>query len=173
MKSLWKLIKRLLGFPPDPRPEQVGEHLITMREARDCHCAMVGTLLKISYEQASRALKHWNLPFFFESPVISNPLNVKRAIMSLGWAVREIDWTELNTSDDLVPGKVAVLVHCPDSEIAGTLKQHWVVWFGRDSDGAHLLHWGIDQWFVTKPEGEMWALFRTSWPNCAFTVRKP
>ncbi|MBU1108618.1 MAG: hypothetical protein KKB51_18220 [Candidatus Riflebacteria bacterium] len=172
MKTFFKLILLMLGFPPAATEEQKVEKLITMREARDCHNAMVATLLEITYKAAAWALFHWNLPWFFESPLISNPMNVKRAIGSLGWTVRELeDFRELQEGK-MVPGKVGILVHCPDSEIKGTLMQHWVVWMGKDSKGNHLLHWGQKQELEVKTEEEMFALYRTGTPNCAFEVSK-
>lgn len=172
MKTFFKLIKLLLGFPPAPTEEQKTERLITMREKRDCHCAMVATLLGVTYKIAAWALWHWNLPWFFESPLISNPENVKRAIRSLGWKVRELkDFRELHEGL-MVPGKVGILVHFPDSEIKGTLMQHWVVWMGRDENGQHLLHWGQKQKLEVKTQEEMYQLYRTGWPNCAFEVSK-
>lgn len=170
IKNIFKLIKRFLGFPPGPAEHQIGEKLITMREERDCHNAAVATACGVTYEHASKALWHWNLPGLLESPIISNPLNVVRAIKSLGFSADDkITWAQLS-SGELPPGKVIVLVHEPDSEIKGLLNQHWVVWFGLDKDGNHLLHWGKSQEFVKKTHGEMFALFRTGWPNCAILV---
>lgn len=61
MKTLWRLIKRLLGFPMPPNDEQKAERLITMREKRDCAVAAVATACGVSYEAAHRALKHWEV----------------------------------------------------------------------------------------------------------------
>ncbi len=168
MKTLWRMLLELLGFPTPPRPEQIGEKLVTMRQLRDCHNPMVATLCGVTYEQAHKALWHFNLPLFFESPLISNPLNVKRGIKALGFEPVEIGLSPL-LNGTATPGKVGVLVHDPKNPI---FAQHWVCWFGRNLDGNHRLHWGQNQEFVIKTDAELIDLVISGWPNCVFEVKK-
>lgn len=168
MKILWRWLLELLGFPTPVRPDQIGETLITMRQLRDCHNAMVATLCGVTYEQAHKALWHFNLPFFLESPILSNPLNVKRGVKALGWEPVEIGLSPL-LNGTATPGKVGVLVHDPKNPI---FAQHWVCWFGRDMAGNHRLHWGQNQEFVIKTDAELIDLVTGGWPNCIFEVRK-
>lgn len=167
MKTIWRWLLELLGYPTPPRSEQIGEKYVTMRQLRDCHNAMVATLCGVTYEQAHKALWHFNLPFFLESPILSNPENVKRGIRKLGFEPVEIGLTPLLTGQ-ATPGKVGVLVHDPDNPL---FAQHWVVWFGRDANGNHRLHWGQNQEFVVKTSSELIALVTAGWPNCVFEVR--
>jgi hypothetical protein len=168
MKTLWRMFLELIGFPTPPRPEQIGEKLITMRQERDCHNPMAATLCGVTYEEAHKALWHFNLPFFLESPLLSNPLNVKRGIRKLGFEPVEIGLTPLLTGK-AVPGKVGVLVHDPANPI---FAQHWVVWMGKDSNDTHYLHWGQTQDLERKTKQELIDLVTLGTPNCVFEVRK-
>ncbi len=177
-KNIWKLIKRLLGFPPAPKPEQVNEVLITMRESRDCHVAAVATACnevlkstgrRITYEAASKALWHWNLPFFLESPLLSNPLNLCRGIEKLGCKANDkIKISEL-LKGELKPGSIICLMHDPSGQISGIIGQHWVVWMGKDKDG-HLFHWGMKQALKTYSEKDTIDMLTSGWPNCIVEV---
>ncbi len=173
-KNIWKLIKRFIGFPPEPTEEQKTERLITMREARDCHVPAVavacGTAIgrRVSYEEASKALWHWNLPWFFESPLLSNPVNLQRGIEKLGCKVRNVIISEL-LRGELKPGAVICLMHDPSGDIAGTIGQHWVVWFGKDAAG-HLFHWGMKQALKTYSEKDTIDMLTSGWPNCIVEV---
>jgi hypothetical protein len=178
MNTLWKLIKRFLGFPDAPTPEQQTERLILMRESRDCHIPAVavacGTALgrRVSYEESSSALKHWNLPFFLESPIMSNPLNLCRGIKALGCKANDkIKISEL-LKGELAPGAIICLVHNPAGQIAGTLQSHWVVWFGRDENNVHLFHWGQKQDLRSYSEAEVVDMLTAGWPNCIIEVSK-
>jgi len=168
LKTLWRMFLELIGYPTPPRPEQIGEALVTMREERDCHVAAIATACKVTYEQAHKACKHRNLPFFLESPIFSNPLNVKRGIKALGFEPVEIGLSPL-LNGTATPGKVGVLVHDPKNPI---FAQHWVCWFGRDVNGRHRLHWGQSQEFVIKTDAELIDLVISGWPNCVFEVKK-
>lgn len=173
-KNLWKLIKRLLGFPPAATPEQVNERLITMREDRDCHNAAGATAAgvalgrRVSYEEASKAFNHWNLPWFFESPLLSNPLMMQRGMKRLGCQVRNVKISEL-LRGELRPGAVICLMHDPSGDIAGTIGQHWVVWFGKDAAG-HLFHWGIKQQLRTYSEANTVDMLTAGWPNALYEI---
>lgn len=172
MKTLWRLIKRLLGFPMPPNDEQKTEKLITMREKRDCAVAAVATVCGVSYEAAHRALNHWDLPFFLESPLLSNPLNILRAVRSLGFEPDDKARISELLRNELIPGKVICLVHNPDGAVKGTLQQHWVVWMGKDSNDTHYLHWGQTQDLIAKTKKELIDLVTLGTPNCVFEVRK-
>lgn len=167
VKTLLNWLKGLLGYPMPPRPEQVGEALVTMREARDCLVAAIATLLGISYEAAHRLAWHFNLPWFLESPLLSNPLNAERALKKANANPRQIGLTNL-LNGTARPGKVLVLVHDPDNPL---FAQHWVVWFGRSVDGTHRLAWGNSQEFVLKSDAEMIDLVTKGWPNCIIEAR--
>jgi hypothetical protein len=168
MKTLWRMFLELIGCPTPPRTEQIGEKLITMRQLRDCHNPMVATLCGVTYEQAHKALWHFNLPFFLESPLLSNPLNVKRGIRKLGFEPVEIGLSPL-LDGKATPGKVGVLVHDPDNPV---FAQHWVVWMGKDSNDTHYLHWGQTQDLERKTKQELIDLVTLGTPNCVFEVRK-
>ena len=167
VKTLIRWLKGLLGYPMPPRPEQVGETLVTMREERDCLVAAIATLLGISYEAAHRLVWHFNLPGFLESPLLSNPLNAERALKKANANPRQIGLTNL-LNGTARPGKVLVLVHDPDNPL---FAQHWVVWFGRSVDGTHRLVWGNSQEFILKSDAEMIELVTKGWPNCMIEVR--
>ena len=167
MKTLLNWLKSLLGYPMPPRPEQVGERFVTMREARDCRVAAIATLLGVSYEVAHRLVWHFNLPWFLESPLLSNPLNAERALKKANANPRQIGLTNL-LNGTAHPGKVLVLVHDPDNPL---FAQHWVVWFGRSVDGTHRLAWGNSQEFIFKSDAEMIDLVTKGWPNCIIEAR--
>lgn len=172
MKTLWRMFLELIGFPTPPKPEQIGEKLVTMRQVRDCHVAAVATACGVSYEQAHKALWHFNLPWILESPLLSNPLNVKRGVKALGFTPIEIGLTPL-INNTATPGKVIVLVHDPKNPI---FAQHWVVWFGTTPNATcdeilHMLHWGQNQDFVYKTQQELIDLVTAGTPNCVFEVR--
>ena len=173
-KNIWKLIKRALGFPPAPTPEQLNEVLITMREERDCHNAAGATAAgvalgrRVSYEEASRAFNHWNLPWFFESPLLSNPLMMIRGMKRLGCKVRNVKISEL-LRGELKPGAVICLMHDPSGDIAGTIGQHWVVWMGKDIAG-HLFHWGKSQKLRTYSEADTIDMLTSGWPNALYEI---
>lgn len=161
-------IKEFFGYPTPPQPHQIGEKLVTMRQPRDCHTPMAATLCGVTYEQAHKALWHFNLPFFIESPLLSNPLNVKRGIKKLGFEPVEIGLTPL-LEGNATPGKVGVLVHDRRNP---WLFQHWVCWFGKDAVGNHLLHWGVCQELVPVPQKEFVEMVLYGFPNCVFEVRQ-
>ena len=168
VKTLWRMFLELIGYPTPPRPEQIGEKLVTMRQLRDCHIPAVATACGVTYEQAHKALWHFNLPWFLESPILSNPLNVKRGVKALGFTPVEIGLSPL-INNMATPGKVIVLVHDPKNPI---FAQHWVVWFGLGMDGKHRLHWGQYQDPVYKTQQELIDLVTAGTPNCVFEVRK-
>lgn len=168
-KNLLKLIKRILGFPPEPTEEQKTEKLVTMREERDCHNAAVATACGVTYEKASKALFHWNLFGPLESPLMSNPLNVCRGIRKLGFnAYDKIKISQI-LRGELPPGKVICLMHDSSGMISGILNQHWVVWFGM-KNGKHLFHWGQCQTLRSYSEQETVDMLTSGWPNCVILV---
>ena len=167
VKTLIRWLKSLLGYPMPPRPEQVGEALITMREERDCLVAAIATLLGITYEAAHKAIGHRNLPSFLESPLLSNPMVAVNSLKRLNRSPMLIGLTSLLNAT-ATSGKVLVLVHDPDNPY---FAQHWVVWFGRSMDGQHRLAWGNSQEFVLKTDAEMIELVTKGAPNCVIEVR--
>ena len=168
MKTLWRMFLELIGFPTPPRSEQIGEKLVTMRQLRDCHIPAVATACQVTYERAHKVLWHFNLPWFLESPILSNPLNVKRGVSALGFTPVEIGLTPL-INNTATPGRVIVLVHDPKNPL---FAQHWVVWMGKDSTDTHYLHWGLTQDLERKTKQELIDLVTLGTPNCVFEVRK-
>jgi hypothetical protein len=171
MSYLWNRIKALFGYPMPPRPEQVGEQLVTMREERDCHVAAIATACGVTYEQAHKACKHHNLPFFLESPTLSNPKALVAAIERLGFeASDKVTVTQLLAG--LSPtGKTIILVHDFSTKLGGFIGQHWVVFMGRDNQGNFLLHWGkVQELEIVKP-ADMVKYITAGWPNCIVSIK--
>jgi len=192
MSTLFKLITRvfvaiinrlrgLLGYPPPPRPEQIGERLVTMRcdGGRDCAApvtanscsAAAGVVPSITYEQAHDALNHADLPGPLESPLLSNPEWLILAIRKLGFQAKKITLTEL-LNGELPPGRVIMLVHKSGNWLTGTLNQHWVTYEGMNSTYEWLFHWGKNQNLVVKNKAEVVELFTTGTPNCILLVSR-
>ena len=174
MNILKKFLLQLWYFLGAPRPAteaQKNEQYVTMRESRDCHVAAIATLCGVTYEVAFKACWHWNLPFFLESPLLSNPLMVIRAIKSLGFSTDDsIDFDTLNEGQ-LPAGKVLVLVHDYTTQIGATLNQHWVVWLGKDRLHNHKFAWGDGQEPHTVSMAETRAYCKAGWPNCIILVK--
>ncbi len=165
MKSLILALKRLLGFPEPPKEHQVNEKYVTMREQRDCAVAAVANACGVSYEKAHKALWHWNLPFFLESPLLSNPANVCRAISSLGFKANDqITWTKLATGD-FQPGRLIVLLHDPKNPLWA---QHWVVVVHIVHDGF-MCAWGDGDLRHVNTQ-DMLNYYVKGFPNCAIEV---
>lgn len=165
-KGLIKALKRLLGFPQPPREEQVGEALVTMREERDCAVAAVATACGVSYEEAHKALWHWNLPFFLESPLLSNPLNVTRAIRKLGFEANDKATISSLLRGELPRGTVC-LMHDPSNPLWA---QHWVVFLERTSNHRFIFHWGQTQTTKILERDELVIMLTAGWPNCIIHI---
>lgn len=139
-----------------------------MREERDCHNAAIATACQVSYEQASKATEHKDLPGMLESPVFSNPWNMYRALVKLGYWKRNITWSHL-LSGDYAPLRTIVLIK--DS----LLQQHWIV-LGvstlKSGKREYRAYWGDSEKPRTLTEQQLKELFLNSWPNCAFQVYK-
>jgi hypothetical protein len=171
LSMLWYRVITLFGWPMPPSEEQKEEELVTMREKRDCHVPVIANTCGVSYEKAHSASWHFNLPWLFESPLISNPWNVCRAIRSLGFdADDSITWAQIK-SRKLPVGKLIILVHEPSSDVKGTLMQHWITCHEYRSDGYFGLHWGKKQELVYKSESDLLALFKSGIPACAILVK--
>jgi hypothetical protein len=171
LSMLWYRVITLFGWPMPPSEEQKEEKLVTMREKRDCHVPVIANTCGVSYEKAHKAAWHADLPFFFESPLISNPRNVCRAIRSLGFGADDsITWAQIK-SCKLPVGKLIILVHEPSSDVKGTLVQHWVTLEEYRADGYFGLHWGKKQELVYKSESDLLALFKSGIPACAILVK--
>ena len=172
MKTLFLWLKSLLGYPMPPRPEQVGEQLVTMREERDCHVAAIATACGVTYEQAHKACKHRNLPFFLESPIFSNPKALVAAIERLGLETSDKATVTQLLTGVLPVGKTIILVHDFSTKLGGFIGQHWVVYMGRDSQGNFLLHWGQVQELEIVSPSDMVKYITAGWPNCIITIRR-
>lgn len=171
MSYLWNRIKALFGYPMPPRPEQIGERFVTMREERDCHVAAIATACEVKYEQAHKACKHRNLPLFLESPIFSNPKALVAAIGRLGFEAND-KATVMQLIAGLLPaGKTIILVHDFSTRLGGFIGQHWVVFMGRDDQGNFLLHWGkVQEPEVIKP-ADMVEYITAGWPNCIISIK--
>jgi hypothetical protein len=171
LSMLWYRVITLFGWPMPPSEDQKEEYLVTMREKRDCHVPVIANTCGVSYEKAHKASWHFNLPWLFESPLISNPWNVCRAIRSLGFdADDSITWSQIK-SRKLPVGKLIILVHEPSSDIKGALMQHWVTLEKYRADGSFGLHWGKKQELVYKSESDLLAFFKSGIPACAILVK--
>jgi hypothetical protein len=171
VKTILRWLRGLLGYPMPPEPHQIGEKLITMRENRDCHVAAIATACSVTYEQAHKACKHRNLPFFLESPIFSNPKALVAAIGRLGFEAND-KATVMQLVTGLLPiGKTIILVHDFSTKFSGFIGQHWVVFMGRDDQGNFLLHWGkIQELEVVKP-ADMVKYITAGWPNCIVSIK--
>lgn len=170
-KRIYNRILGLLGYPKAPRPEQIGERLVTMRcdGGRDCAVPVVANALGITYEKAHNALHHADLPGPLESPLMSNPLWLCRAIESLGYEANDsITLTEF-LNGPMPTGKVIVLMHDPKNFYRGLLNQHWVTYEGRVGD-SYLFHWGLTQDLVARSKEQVIKLITCGFPNCIIRV---
>jgi hypothetical protein len=142
--------------------------LVLMRETNDCHNPVLANSTGCTYEQAAAAIGHVNLPGPAESPIFSNPWNLYRALIVLGFWKRNVTLTML-LSGECEPGKTVVLLHSPSNP---NLAQHWVTWHGIDANKRHLLAWGDSQEFRRVSPDLLADYYRRGWPNCAFQVYK-
>ena len=144
-------------------------NIVLMREERDCHVAAIATACQVTYEEAAKALNHVDLPGPLESPIFSNPWNLYRALIKLGFWKKNITWSMLADSQAL-PDETIVLVK--DSQLA----QHWIVWGGvqltHDSKRLHRCFWGNSESPVYIEDKRFKEMFLSHWPNCAFQVYK-
>lgn len=139
--------------------------LMQCEGGRDCHNAAIGTACQVSYEKTSKATGHKDLPGPLESPLFSNPWNLYRALIVLGFWKMNVT-LQMLLNGDCEAGKTIVLVK------KSFTQQHWVVWAGIDGFGNHRLFWGDSEKPVMKTAAQMQSLFLTSKPNCAFQVYK-
>lgn len=139
-------------------------NIILMKESNDCHNAVIGTACEVSYEAASKAIGHIDLPGPLESPIFSNPWNLYRALIVLGFWKMNVT-LQMLLNGDCEPGKTIVLVK------KSTTQQHWVVWAGIDGFGMHRFFWGDSATPCLKSPTEVRRLFTVGSPaNCAFQV---
>lgn len=146
-----------------------------MREDFDCHNAVIATACQVTYEEASKATGHKDLLGQLESPIFSNPWNLYRALIKLGFWKINITWPMLRDGI-AVPGKTIVLVK------QDLLTQHWCVWDGllhvADGETYHRVFWGdsTEPRFFTeakfKDMFEKDLLFGKKLWVCAFQVYK-
>lgn len=140
-------------------------NIILMKESNDCHNAVIGTACEASYEAASKAIGHIDLPGPLESPIFSNPWNLYRALITLGFWKMNVT-LQMLLNGKCQPGKTVVLVK------KSFTQQHWVVWAGLDPFGMHKVLWGDSEKPRLISSIELQKLFTTSKPNCAFQVYK-
>lgn len=169
---LWYRVITLFGWPMPPTDEQKEEKLVTMRESRDCAVAALATACEIPYEAAHNALFHANLPFFLESPVMSNPKWLCDAIERAGFKADDAAKITQLINGDLPKGKVICLMHNPANAILATLQSHWVVFMGIDDQNNYLFHWGRSQNIRCLKKAEMVELLTAGWPNCCIVIKK-
>ena len=143
--------------------------VVLMREERDCAVPVIAMSTGVSYEKAAAALSHRDLPGPLESPLLSNPWNLYRALIKLGFWKKNITWSMLENGDAL-PNKTIVLVK--DSQLA----QHWIFWGGLlhqpSGESLHIVYWGDSEEPKYFHNERMKEMFLSHWPNCAFQVYK-
>lgn len=163
------LLPRVLGEPLRQAREAVLEVLmvVLMRAETDCEEAACATATGRTWEELHKALGKKGMPNSIEDPVASSPVNVKRAVESLGFRCDEVGLDAI-LHGRATPGKTVVLVHNPESPLMG---QHWCVWQGIRSDGFHLFSWGGKLEYRAY-SGARVAQFVTAGklPQCVFTV---
>jgi len=140
-------------------------NITLMRLYNDCEVAALSIATQKTYEQVKSALNRINLPGDLESPIFSNPWNLYRALVKLGF------WKMNVTLQMLLNGE------CEQNTTIVLVKksftqQHWIVWAGIDGSGNHRLFWGDSGKPVVKTPAQLSELFLTSSPNCAFQVYK-
>ena len=144
-------------------------NIVLMREERDCHNAVIATACQVSYEEASNATGHKDLPGPLESPIFSNPWNLYRALIKLGFWKKNIVWRDI-LNGKYEPVKTIVLVK------NSLLEQHWIVLGHREISlsGAakYECYWGNNVNPRHLDQDELKKLFLSHWPNCAFQVYK-
>lgn len=164
--------KTLFGYPPAPEAHQIGERLITMRRGaggRDCAVSALANALGITYEEAWDLLSHKDLPGPLESPILSNPLWLCRAIEKAGFKANDkIKLTAL-LSGELPPRKTIVLWHAPGM-VGGFLGQHWINYEGMNSTFEWLFHWQTSQNLKIKTKQEVIDGVTNGAPNCIISV---
>lgn len=145
----------------------MNNQLALMRDQTDCEVAAIANACGVTYDQSREVLDWRKLPKNLENPVIGNPWNLYRALISLGFWKKNITLTDL-LAGKAEPGRTVVLLHDPQRP---TLAQHWVTWHGKE-DGYHLLAWGNSQLFRRVSPATLTEYYRKGWPNCAFQVYK-
>lgn len=140
--------------------------IVPMKEDRDCHVAAIATACDVDYDTAKKALSHVDLLGPLESPIFSNPWNLYRALLNLGYWKRNITLADLLTGN-FAPMKTIVLIHYPDNPL---LQQHWVVHAGISKAGNHIMLWGDgDKPHLISPD-RLKEYMLKAWPNCAFEI---
>lgn len=170
LKSFWKLIKLALGFPPEPTEEQLNEKIPTMRALRDCLVVALAVACGVTYEKAYKALSHWDLPFFLESPILSNPLNAMRGIKNLGFDYDDsLEWRDI-AAGNFEPRKLLLLVKDPSNFATALYNQHWVVVDKINERGNFLVFWGHKQEPIEKTPADLYEMFHSGVLKCAIEI---
>jgi hypothetical protein len=169
LKNLWKLLRLILGFMPEPTPEQLAQKIPLMRQKNDCAVPAVAIACGVKYEEAYRALWHWDLPFWLESPIFSNPMNLIRAIKALGKHPDDsITWEDI-TGGKCEPDRVIILVKNPENLFTAIMQEHWVVLHKIEGDDA-LCYWGNKEKPKHVPLSELKEMFECGAWKCAIEV---
>jgi hypothetical protein len=164
--NIIKRLKLLIGIPPEPDASQVLEKYTTMRLDRDCLPVALSNATGRSYEECYRACNFMDLPFFLESPLLSNPYSANRAIRQLGF--EPDDSMTIGALAPDMEGKVLILTHDPKN----FFNQHWVVWKGYNvQTQLHEIIWGTTQGLRYYKTESLTKLFKEGWPDCAILVK--
>lgn len=140
---------------------------VLMRHSNDCEVAVIATACHIPYEKAAEALGYGKLPKQISDPIIGNPINLYKALISLGFWKKNITLTEL-LSGSAESGTTIVLIHNPQSP---TMQQHWVIYCG-SLNGKTILNLGHSKNGQAFDADVMTKLFTRGFPNCAMQIYK-
>lgn len=142
------------------------DEVILMREKRDCHVPVIAMATGNTYEVAAKALNHKRLGGL-ESPIFSNPWNLYRSLIRLGFWKKNITWRMLKKGQ-FIPNKTIVLVK------NSLLEQHWVLHGGLQhmthGNPLHIIYWGNSKEPIGIHQDDFKKMFLTSIPICAFQV---
>lgn len=140
--------------------------VVLMRGQTDCEEAAGGTATGRTWEELHAALGKKGIPNSLEDPIAGNPVNLKRAIESLGFRCDEVGLSAI-LHGKATPGKTICLIHGLSHPF---LAQHWVVWAGILSDGKHAFWWGDSAGTRALDPQLVADLITKGAPNCVFTV---
>ena len=142
---------------------------VLMRYQTDCEVAVIATALQITWEDAQEALDWRELPKGINSPIMGNPWNLYRALISLGYWKANKTWKQIENGD-YTPGMCIMLIHNPTNP---TLQQHYIVISDkRDDLGGYLVFWGDSEQPRLIKTDKLKAYFLKGYPNCSFQPYK-
>jgi len=142
-------------------------NIVTMKQHRDCLVAALATVLQTTWERAAEMIGHRDLKCPLTSLLYSTHWKLRKTLDDHG-----IDYQEVKSMHEWVPGKTIVLIHKPGNFISRMLAKHWVVYLGKDASGNTVyLAWGNHDSAVTRTAFDMLEMFTGSWPTCAFVLK--